>query len=62
MIKAVAWAQARQNQEEGQTFIEYALVIALVSVVLGVALLGFGQDIIAFAQTTVTDAIGGGGS
>ncbi len=34
MLKAAAWQQARQPREEGQTVVEYALVVALVSLVI----------------------------
>jgi hypothetical protein len=53
-IKAASWAQARrQPREEGQTVIEYALVVAGISIVLIVALLGFGQGIIDSAQDQI---------
>ncbi|MBE0609199.1 MAG: Flp family type IVb pilin [Dehalococcoidia bacterium] len=57
MLKAAAWSQARQPREEGQTVIEYALIVAAVSIVLLVALLGFGQDAISWARSKVDAAI-----
>lgn len=57
-LKATAWAQTRrQPREEGQTVIEYALVVALVSVVLAVAIVGFGNTIITKAQSVVSGKI-----
>jgi Flp pilus assembly pilin Flp len=50
LLKAYSRRMAR---EEGQTVIEYALVVALVSIVLAAALVGFGNDIIDAAQTAV---------
>lgn len=61
MLKAAAWKQARQPREEGQTVIEYALIVAAVSIVLMAALLGFGQQAIDWAQEAVDGFIGGGG-
>ena len=37
-IKALAWAQARTRREEGQTIVEYGLVIGVISVVVIAAL------------------------
>ena len=34
MIKAAAWKQSQTPREEGQTVVEYALVVGLVSVVI----------------------------
>ena len=34
MIKAAAWQQSRTPREEGQTVVEYALVVGLVSLVI----------------------------
>ncbi len=47
-IKAASWAQTRRahQEEEGQTVIEYALVVGLVSLVLIFALIGFGKTIV----------------
>jgi Flp pilus assembly pilin Flp len=58
-IKAYTWLQARHNREEGQTVIEYALVVALVSVVLILALVTFGTEIIVDAKNAVADAFTG---
>jgi Flp pilus assembly pilin Flp len=49
-----------RTNEEGQTVIEYALVVALVSIVLAAALVGFGDSIIDAAQDAVDGALGGG--
>lgn len=57
MLKAAAWTQSRQPREEGQTVIEYALIVAAVSIVLMAALLGFGQQAIDWAQDAVDDFI-----
>ena len=56
MLKAAAWKQARPlelRDEEGQTVIEYALVVALVSVVVAVLLAGFGTNIVTWARGKV---------
>jgi Flp pilus assembly pilin Flp len=58
-IKAYTWLQARQTREEGQTVIEYALVVALVSIVLIGLLVGFGTEIIGEAKDAVADAFTG---
>ena len=55
MLKTAAWQQAH-DQEEGQTVIEYALIIAVVSVVLIATVLGFGSAAVARAKTAV-DAV-----
>ena len=55
MIKAVAWKQAH-DQEEGQTVIEYALIVAVVSVVLIATVLTFGTGAVARAKAAV-DAV-----
>ena len=58
--KAFAWTAARPielRDEEGQTVVEYALVVGLISMVLIVALLGFGNSIITAMQTAVDAAI-----
>ncbi len=56
-LKAAAWKQTRQPREDGQTVIEYALIVAAVSIVLLVALLGFGRDAISWARSAVDAAI-----
>lgn len=53
MLKAAAWGQARGPREEGQTLIEYALVVAVVSIALATLMIGFGTDIIADAKSKV---------
>jgi Flp pilus assembly pilin Flp len=57
-LKMATWAQARRvtAREEGQTVIEYALVVALVSIVLAGLLVGFGTAIINWAQGVVVPA------
>ncbi|MBE0611958.1 MAG: Flp family type IVb pilin [Dehalococcoidia bacterium] len=65
MLKAVAWKQTRQPREEGQTVIEYALIVAAVSIVLIVGLWTFGDAVIGEAQERVNgvwDSFGGGGT
>lgn len=54
MSKAAAWKETRQPREEGQTVVEYALVVAGVSIVLIAALFTFGDNIISAAQSRVT--------
>ena len=49
-----AWFEARKRDEEGQTVIEYALVVAAVSIVLIAALLAFGNDAVSKAQSKLT--------
>ena len=41
----MTWASARMRDEEGQTSVEYALVIALVCIILAGALATFGNDV-----------------
>ncbi len=55
MLKAATFVEARRHREEGQGVIEYALVVALVSIVLAVALVTFGDDIITAASSIVAD-------
>ena len=64
LTKAYTWVEARRNHndEEGQTVIEYALVVALVSIVLATTLIGFGNDIIGAAQDAVSGELPGAGS
>jgi len=45
-IKAASWLHARQPREEGQTVIEYGLVVAIVSIALALALYGMGDQVI----------------
>lgn len=52
MWKAMSWREARRA-EEGQTVVEYALVVAGISVVLVVLLVGLGSDVIETAQTEI---------
>ena len=56
VIKAAAWKQSQTPREEGQGVIEYALIIAVVSVVLIATVLGFGTGAVARAKTAV-DAV-----
>ncbi len=64
-IKAASWAQTRRahQEEEGQTVIEYALVVGLVSLVLIAALVTLGQDAMdtvgSKIQTALTTVAGG---
>jgi len=56
MLKAAAWKQARGPREEGQTVIEYALIVAVVSIGLITLMLTFGQNVITGARSAV-DAV-----
>jgi len=58
MVKAVAWKQAHVAREEGQTVVEYALVVGLISIVLIGLLVGFGTNIVNAMQDLVDTAIG----
>lgn len=59
-LKAFAWAQTRrQPREEGQTVIEYALVVAVVSIALAALMVGFGTSIINDAKTKILAQIPG---
>ncbi len=54
--KAFAWKAARPielHDEEGQTVIEYALIVAVVSIVLIAAVLGFGDAAVGRAKAAV---------
>ena len=53
--KAFAWKQARPIEigDEGQTVVEYALVVAVISVVLIGLVLGFGTAAVNRAKTAV---------
>lgn len=63
ILKGMAWLQARQSHEEGQTAIEYAVVVALVSLALALALQGFGENAIESAFDYITGQLPfGGGS
>ena len=58
MIKAAAWQQSKSlKREEGQTVVEYALVVGLVSVVIIAALVLAGKTWITTIATNVTTAI-----
>lgn len=59
MLKAVAWKQTRQPREEGQTVIEYALIVAGVSIVLIASLFTFGDNAISWAQEKVDTFVNG---
>lgn len=53
MLKAAAWGQARGPREEGQTVIEYALIVAVVSIAL-ITLMGtFGVSLVNYAVSKV---------
>ncbi len=58
MVKAVAWKQAHQAREEGQTVVEYALVIGLVSLVIIGALATAGTGWITSISNEITTKIG----
>ena len=55
-IKAASWLQTRKAQEEGQTAVEYALVIGLVAVVLVGILATDAKVWIGKVDTAVTNA------
>lgn len=57
ILKAAAWQQARQPREEGQTVVEYALVVALVSLVIIGVLATVGENAINSVGTKITAAI-----
>ena len=57
MIKAVAWKQSRTPREEGQTVVEYALVVGLVSLVIIGVLATAGTAWINSLSSKVTTAI-----
>ena len=50
VLKAIAWAESRKSDEEGQGLTEYALIMALVAVVAVVALGTLGDNITAKLQ------------
>lgn len=50
------------RDEEGQTAVEYALVIALVAIVLVGFLAAGGSDVFTTFWSTVSTALGGGGA
>lgn len=59
----LAWATVRyfdlRDRQEGQTAVEYAMVIGLVAIVLALALAAFGTDVFGDLWTRVKNAIGG---
>jgi Flp pilus assembly pilin Flp len=59
-IKAASWAQTRRfhQEEEGQTVIEYALVVGVVSAALVGVLFTAGTGWIKAVTTNVTSALG----
>lgn len=58
MVKAVAWKQARPVvREEGQTVVEYALVVGLVSLVIIGVLASAGSGWIDDIGTKITSKI-----
>ena len=57
MLKAAAWQQSRTPREEGQTVVEYALVVGLVSLVIIGVLATAGSGWINTISTKVTAAI-----
>ncbi|NJD66575.1 MAG: Flp family type IVb pilin [Chloroflexi bacterium] len=58
MLKAAAWQQARQPREEGQTVVEYALVVALVSLVIIGVLATVGKGAINAVGDEIDAALG----
>ena len=57
IIKAAAWQQSRTPHEEGQTVVEYALVVGLVSLVIIGVLATAGGAWITSLSSKVTTAI-----
>lgn len=57
----VAWAQTRMQRDEGQTLVEYSLIIAIVSVGLVLALWALRGDI-AEVFTRIGAALDGSGA
>ena len=55
ILKAYTWNQARKG-EEGQTVIEYALIVAVVSIVLAALIAGMGTGLIGRVETAVEAA------
>ena len=59
ILSTMAWGQTRRKRdllrgpEEGQTVIEYALVVAAISIALIAGLLLFGNSVISKAQSKV---------
>lgn len=58
MVRAVAWKQARPVREEGQTVVEYALVVGLVSLVIIGVLATAGSGWITSVSSKITTRIG----
>jgi Flp pilus assembly pilin Flp len=58
-LKAATWLQARKGMErqEGQTIIEYALIVAVVSVALILLMAGFGTNVVSKAVSKVSAQI-----
>lgn len=52
-LKAYTWAYARKTRDEGQTVVEYAGIVAFVSIVLIAAILVIGDDFVDAAKTAV---------
>jgi pilus assembly protein Flp/PilA len=58
MLNALLWVRARLAREEGQTLVEYALILALISVVTIAVLTAIGQDVgsvLSKVQSTLDD-------
>lgn len=62
ILKGMAWTEARRarsladlrpRHEDGQTVIEYALVVAAVSIALIILVLSFGQSAVSKASSKV---------
>ena len=54
-LRAATWVAAHKDREEGQTALEYGLVLAAVSVVLVAILIGIGTGIVQDAVDKVND-------
>jgi Flp pilus assembly pilin Flp len=57
MLRAAVKLQSHKAREEGQTVIEYALVVAVVSIGLIIAIGLFGQDLVTGASEALADYI-----
>ena len=59
MVKAIAWKQAHTAREEGQTAVEYALVIGVVSIAIVGVLFTAASGWIGTITTEITTAVQG---
>jgi Flp pilus assembly pilin Flp len=57
LTAAAAWFQARIPADDGQTVIEYALVVGVVSVALIALMAGFGSEAVSKAASKIDGVI-----